>query len=55
MSGVGISQWAALKRQKDGRNGKEGQPAPLCRASWSTAIHLYMGMMAILVNGLQPF
>ena len=35
MSGVEISQWAALKRQRGGRNGQEGQPAPLYRASWS--------------------
>ena len=36
MSGVEISQRAALKRQRSGRNGQDGQLTPLYRASWST-------------------
>ena len=36
MSGVEKSQRIALKRQRGGRNGQEGQPAPLYRTSWST-------------------
>ena len=36
MFGVEISQWTAFKRQRGSRNGQEGQPAPLSRASWSS-------------------
>ena len=36
MSGVEISQKSALKGQRGGRNGQEGQPTPLYKASWST-------------------
>ena len=38
MSGVEISQRAALKKQTGGRNGQEGRLAPLYRASWSSAL-----------------
>ena len=38
MSGVEISQRAALKGQRGGRNGQEGQPAPLYRVNWSTGL-----------------
>ena len=37
MSGVEIRQRAASEGQRGGRRGQEGQPAPLLRASWSTA------------------
>ena len=38
MSGVEIRQRAASERQRGGRRGLEGRPAPLYRASWSTAL-----------------
>ena len=38
MSGVEIRQRAASERQRGGRRGQEGRPAPLYRASWSTAL-----------------
>ena len=39
MSGVEIRQRAALKGQRGGRKGQEGQPTPLYRASWSTELY----------------
>ena len=36
MSGVEIRHMAALKGQRGSKNGKDWQPAPLYRASWST-------------------
>ena len=37
MSGVEIRQRAASDGQRGGKRGQEGRPAPLHRASWSTA------------------
>ena len=39
MSGVEIRQRAASEGQMGGRRGQEGRPAPLYRASWSTALY----------------
>ena len=36
MSGVEIRQRAAQEGQRGGRRGKEGQPVPPYRTSWST-------------------
>ena len=41
MCGVEIRQGAALEEQRGGRRGKEGWPAPLYRASWSTVCFWY--------------
>ena len=37
MSGFEIRQMAPSEGQRGGRRGQEGRPAPLYRASWSTA------------------
>ena len=37
MSGVEIRQEATSEGQRGGGRWQEGWPAPLCRASWSTA------------------
>ena len=47
MSGVEKRQKAALKGNWGGRKGQEGRPAPLYRASWSTACLLVCFLCAI--------